>query len=49
MLSWNYDLVILDFAGQEFTLLDLAVNRSFPVAILAKNKYPFYLFLVSIL
>lgn len=36
--SWTYDLAILDIMGvRGFELLDLAVNRGFPVAILTAH------------
>lgn len=38
MISWTYDLVVLDIMGvRGFDLLDLAVNRKFPVAMLTAH------------
>jgi CheY-like chemotaxis protein len=38
MISWTYDLVILDIMGvQGFDLLELAVRRKFPVAMLTAH------------
>ena len=38
MASWTYDVVILDIMGvRGFDLLDLAVNRNFPVAMLTAH------------
>jgi DNA-binding response OmpR family regulator len=38
MISWTYDLVILDIMGvRGFDLLDLAVRRGFPVAMLTAH------------
>lgn len=38
MISWTYDLVILDIMGvRGFDLLELAVNRKFPVAMLTAH------------
>ncbi len=38
MASWTYDLVILDIMGvRGFDLLELAVNRNFPVAMLTAH------------
>ena len=38
MISWTYDLVILDIMGvRGFDLLDLAVKRNFPVAMLTAH------------
>jgi CheY-like chemotaxis protein len=38
MISWTYDLVILDIMGvRGFDLLDLAIKRNFPVAMLTAH------------
>jgi len=38
MVSWTYDVVILDIMGvRGFDLLELAVNRNFPVAMLTAH------------
>jgi CheY-like chemotaxis protein len=38
MISWTYDLVVLDIMGvRGFDLLDLAVKRNFPVAMLTAH------------
>jgi DNA-binding response OmpR family regulator len=38
MISWTYDLVILDIMGvRGFDLLDLAIRRNFPVAMLTAH------------
>jgi DNA-binding response OmpR family regulator len=38
MVSWTYDLVILDIMGvRGFDLLDLAIKRKFPVAMLTAH------------
>src|SRR3990172_1290317 len=39
LLSWTYDLVILDIMGvRGFDLLELAVNRNFPVVMLTAHS-----------
>jgi len=38
MISWTYDLVVLDIMGvQGFDLLELAIRRNFPVAMLTAH------------
>jgi CheY-like chemotaxis protein len=40
MISWTYDVVILDIMGvRGFDLLDLAVGRNFPVAMLTAHAF----------
>src|SRR4030067_1737718 len=38
MIAWTYDVVVLDIMGvRGFDLLELAVNRNFPVAMLTAH------------